>query len=65
MPWATDSNAGRTVLPGELLPQTQFTMSYIDDLLFSKELHYLDDICRSARVLSFRPGIFLWRSWLA
>lgn len=33
MPWATDSNAGRVVLPGQVLPQTQFTMNYIDDLL--------------------------------
>jgi enamine deaminase RidA (YjgF/YER057c/UK114 family) len=33
VPWGTDSNAGRTVLPGQLLPQTQFTMSYIEDLL--------------------------------
>jgi len=33
VPWATDSNAGRVVLPGQVLAQTQFTMSYIDDLL--------------------------------
>src|SRR5215471_12790199 len=33
VPWATNSNAGRVVLPGEVLPQTQFTMSYLDDLL--------------------------------
>jgi enamine deaminase RidA (YjgF/YER057c/UK114 family) len=33
VPWATDSNAGRVVLPGQVLPQTQFTMNYIDDLL--------------------------------
>lgn len=33
VPWATDLNAGRVVLPGQVLPQTQFTMSYIDDLL--------------------------------
>lgn len=33
VPWGSDSNAGRVVLPGRLLPQTQFTMSYVDDLL--------------------------------
>ena len=33
VPWATDSNAGRVVLPADVLGQTQFTMSYIDDLL--------------------------------
>ena len=33
VPWSTDSNAGRVVLPGQLLPQTQFTMSYLEDLL--------------------------------
>jgi enamine deaminase RidA (YjgF/YER057c/UK114 family) len=33
VPWATDSNAGSVVLPGDVLGQTQFTMSYIDDLL--------------------------------
>lgn len=33
VPWGSDSNAGRVVLPGKLLPQAQFTMSYIDDLL--------------------------------
>lgn len=33
VPWATDSNAGRVVLPGKVLAQTQFTMSYVDDLL--------------------------------
>jgi enamine deaminase RidA (YjgF/YER057c/UK114 family) len=33
VPWGSDSNAGRVVLPGQLLPQTQYTMSYIDDLL--------------------------------
>jgi enamine deaminase RidA (YjgF/YER057c/UK114 family) len=33
VPYATHSNAGHTALAGELLPQTQFTMSYIDDLL--------------------------------
>ncbi len=33
VPWATNSNAGNVVLPGQLLPQTQFTMSYIEDLL--------------------------------
>jgi enamine deaminase RidA (YjgF/YER057c/UK114 family) len=33
VPYATHSNAGLTTLPGELLPQTSFTMSYIDDLL--------------------------------
>ena len=32
VPWATDSNAGRVVLPGEVLAQTQFTMSNVDDL---------------------------------
>ena len=33
VPYATHSNAGRTALAGELHPQTQFTMTYIDDLL--------------------------------
>jgi len=33
VPWATDSNAGRVVLPGQILPQTRFTMTYVDDLL--------------------------------
>jgi enamine deaminase RidA (YjgF/YER057c/UK114 family) len=33
VPWGSDANAGRVVLPGQLLPQTQFTMSYVDDLL--------------------------------
>jgi enamine deaminase RidA (YjgF/YER057c/UK114 family) len=33
VPWATNSNAGRVVLPGEVLAQTQFTMTYLDDLL--------------------------------
>jgi enamine deaminase RidA (YjgF/YER057c/UK114 family) len=33
VPWAADSNAGNVTLPGDLLGQTQFTMSYIDDLL--------------------------------
>jgi enamine deaminase RidA (YjgF/YER057c/UK114 family) len=33
VPWATDSNAGNVTLPGDVLGQTQFTMSYIDDLL--------------------------------
>jgi enamine deaminase RidA (YjgF/YER057c/UK114 family) len=33
VPWGSDSNAGRVVLPGQLLPQTRFTMSYVDDLL--------------------------------
>jgi enamine deaminase RidA (YjgF/YER057c/UK114 family) len=33
VPWGTDSNAGRVVLPKQVLAQTQFTMSYIDDLL--------------------------------
>jgi enamine deaminase RidA (YjgF/YER057c/UK114 family) len=33
VPYATHSNAGLTALAGELLPQTQFTMTYIDDLL--------------------------------
>jgi enamine deaminase RidA (YjgF/YER057c/UK114 family) len=33
VPWATDSNAGRVVLPGKVLPQTQFAMSYVEDLL--------------------------------
>jgi enamine deaminase RidA (YjgF/YER057c/UK114 family) len=33
VPYAPDSNAGRAVLPGQLLPQTQFTMSLVDDLL--------------------------------
>jgi enamine deaminase RidA (YjgF/YER057c/UK114 family) len=33
VPWATDSNTGRVVLPGQVLPQTQHTMSYVDDLL--------------------------------
>ena len=33
VPWATNSNAGHVVLPGEVLPQTQFTMSYLEDLL--------------------------------
>ena len=27
------SNTGKRVLPGQLFPQTRFTMSYIDDLL--------------------------------
>lgn len=33
VPYATHSNAGLTALASELLPQTQFTMTYIDDLL--------------------------------
>jgi len=33
VPSAPDSNKGVTVLPGQLLPQTQFTMSLIEDLL--------------------------------
>ena len=33
VPYGPDSNAGRAVLPGQLLPQTQFTMSLVDDLL--------------------------------
>jgi enamine deaminase RidA (YjgF/YER057c/UK114 family) len=33
VPYAPDSNAGRAVLPGQLMPQTQFTMSLVDDLL--------------------------------
>jgi len=33
VPFATNSNAGQVVLPGRQLPQTQFTMSYLDDLL--------------------------------
>jgi enamine deaminase RidA (YjgF/YER057c/UK114 family) len=33
VPYATHSNAGLTTLARELLPQTQFTMTYIDDLL--------------------------------
>jgi enamine deaminase RidA (YjgF/YER057c/UK114 family) len=33
VPWSADSNAGNVTLPGDLLGQTKFTMSYIDDLL--------------------------------
>jgi enamine deaminase RidA (YjgF/YER057c/UK114 family) len=33
VPSEPDSNKGRTVLSGQLLPQTQFTMSLIEDLL--------------------------------
>jgi enamine deaminase RidA (YjgF/YER057c/UK114 family) len=33
VPFAPDSNAGRAVLPGQLLPQTQFTVSLVEDLL--------------------------------
>jgi enamine deaminase RidA (YjgF/YER057c/UK114 family) len=33
VPWATNSNAGNVVLAGQVLPQTQFTMSYLEDLL--------------------------------
>lgn len=33
VPYAPNSNAGRAVLPGQLMPQTQFTMSLVDDLL--------------------------------
>jgi enamine deaminase RidA (YjgF/YER057c/UK114 family) len=33
IPAVPDSNKGIPVLPGQLLPQTQFTMSLIDDLL--------------------------------
>ena len=33
VPWGTDSNAGCVVLPGQILPQTRFTMTYVDDLL--------------------------------
>jgi enamine deaminase RidA (YjgF/YER057c/UK114 family) len=33
VPWGSNANAGHIVLPGRLLPQTCFTMSYIDDLL--------------------------------
>jgi enamine deaminase RidA (YjgF/YER057c/UK114 family) len=33
VPWSADSNVGTVTLPGDVLGQTQFTMSYIDDLL--------------------------------
>ncbi len=33
VPWATNANAGQVVLAGQVLPQTQFTMSYLEDLL--------------------------------
>jgi enamine deaminase RidA (YjgF/YER057c/UK114 family) len=33
VPFATNSNTGKVVLPGSQLQQTQFTMSYLDDLL--------------------------------
>lgn len=33
VPFGTGSNAGGVVLPGQLLPQTQFTMTYLEDLL--------------------------------
>ena len=33
VPSEPGNNSGRRVLNGELLPQTRFTMSYIEDLL--------------------------------
>jgi enamine deaminase RidA (YjgF/YER057c/UK114 family) len=33
VPWEPWQNKGRAVLPGQLVPQTRFTMTYIDDLL--------------------------------
>lgn len=33
VPYAPDSNAGLAVLPGQLMPQTQFTMSLVEDFL--------------------------------
>ncbi len=33
VPWASGSNTGAPVLAGELLPQTRFVMSYVDDIL--------------------------------
>lgn len=33
VPFASESNSGKVVLPGDLPKQTQFTMSYIDDIL--------------------------------
>ena len=33
VPYEPDSNKGRRVMPGQLLPQTRFTMSLIEDLL--------------------------------
>ncbi len=33
VPWASGANTGAPVLAGQLLPQTQFVMSYVDDIL--------------------------------
>lgn len=33
VPWASGANTGAPVLAGQLLPQTQFVMRYIDDIL--------------------------------